>query len=44
LSPIGPGGQPWPEVSIADLRRGVGTGYEGDVLGSVDNWLSAVDS
>jgi DNA-binding IscR family transcriptional regulator len=32
------------EVSIADLRRRVGTDYEGDVLGSIGNWLSAVDS
>jgi Rrf2 family protein len=30
------------EVSIADLCRGFGTDYEGDVLGSVGNWLSAV--
>jgi len=29
------------EVSIADLCRGVGTDYEGDLLVSIGNWLSA---
>ena len=31
------------EVSIADLRRSVGTDYEGDVLGRIGSWLSTVD-
>jgi Rrf2 family protein len=32
------------EVSIADLCRGVDTDYQGDVLGSIGNWLNAVDA
>jgi Rrf2 family protein len=32
------------DVSIADLCRGVSTDYQGDVLGSIGDWLSGVGS